>query len=415
MGSDSPNGMRALAMLLSAVTPASGFHISTPARLGRSIDGANGRRGAPQLSEVRVKPPEALKVGEPPAIGSASTPGLLVLGLNPAWQTILRLRDLDLGQVNRAEAALPGTGGKGQNAAKAAAFLMKASREEGTVDTEFGVTVAQFLGGATGQQIQAHLNALDIASISAPTSAATRQTITLLDYSSDSSEPTVSELITPSEPFQADAVADLQAKLLAEAPKHKGVLLMGTWPSGVTSEVYAATAKAKSDGATVLMDAFNPTADVSAILAQGAVDIYKVNAYEICTIMGAEGLKEGEVTADQVKDAISRAFDKFSSVSHFAVTDGASGAFLFSREPRGAVRYEIPKVSCLNPIGAGDTVAGVTMAAYCSGLAPNLQDAMLLGLAAASAKVQNESEGGIFDMATMKVMKELITCTPIEW
>jgi fructose-1-phosphate kinase PfkB-like protein len=236
-----------------------------------------------------------------------------------------------------------------------------------------------------------------------------------MNYDAGSRKPSVTELITPSEAIQADVVADLQAQLLREASKHKGILLMGTWPSGVTNEVYATVAKAKADGAIVLMDAFKPSDEVAAILAQGAVDIYKVNAFEICTIMGAEGLKEGEVTAEQVKDAVSRAFERFPGVQNFAITDGPSGAFLFSREPRSAVRYEIPKVSCLNPIGAGDTVAGVTMAAICSGLAATLQDAMHLGLAAASAKVQNESEGGVFEMATMRAMKDLITCSPIEW
>lgn len=346
---------------------------------------------------------------EPPPAG---LPGLLVLGLNPAWQTILRLRSLDLGQVNRAEASQSGTGGKGQNAAKAAASFLKASD---TGSPEFGVTVAQFLGGVTGQQIQTHLKALNIDNISAQTGVATRQTMTLLDYPSGSDKPTVTELITPSEPIQAEVVADLQAKLVAEAPKHKGILLMGTWPSGVTSDVYSATAKAKAAGAIVLMDAFKPTADVATILAGGAADIYKVNAFELCTIMGAEDVKEGTVTADQVKDAVNRALDKFPAVQHFAITDGPSGAFLFSREPRSATRFEIPKVCCLNPIGAGDTVAGVTMAAFCSGLAPSMQDAMRLGLAAASAKVQNESEGGIFEMELMTAMKDRITCDSMEW
>lgn len=131
--------------------------------------------------------------------------------------------------------------------------------------------------------------------------------------------------------------------------------------------------------------------------------------------MGAEGLKEGEVTAEQVKDAVSRAFETYPGVKYFSITDGPGSAYLFSREPRQAVRFEIPKVLCLNPIGAGDTVAGVTMAAFCSGSAPNMQEAMQLGLAAASAKVQIESEGGVFELSTMKTMSESVKCSQIEW
>jgi len=309
--------------------------------------------------------------------------------------------------------ARSGVGGKGQNAAKAAANFIAHNLD--TIDEEsFGVTVAQFLGGATGDQIRSHLDNLGIADISAVTAAATRQTVTLLDYPDPASAPTVTELITPGDEVPDLAVSDLQAKLVADAPKHKGILLMGTWPKGVSKEIYAATAKAKGDGALVLMDAFKPTEDISSILAEGAVDIYKVNAFELCTIMGGQNLKEGEVTLEQITDAAIRAFDKFAGVKYLAITDGPGSAFLFSREPRQAFRYTVPKVTCLNPIGAGDTVAGVTMAAFCSGLAnDSMQDALHSGLAAAVAKVQNDSEGGLFDINTMLDVKAMIECVRI--
>jgi hypothetical protein len=99
-----PTHSKTLAVNLLARTPTVALRFSDPTAVFRSAN--------PNLQEAAQ-----------PAI--ATKPGLLVLGLNPAWQTILRLSDLDLGQVNRAEAAQPGTGGKGQNAAKAAAIVLK--------------------------------------------------------------------------------------------------------------------------------------------------------------------------------------------------------------------------------------------------------------------------------------------------
>lgn len=330
--------------------------------------------------------------------------GLLSLGLNPSQQTVVRLRSLDLGQVNRAEAAAPGVGGKGQNAAKAAATLLgDASSAKPT-----SVSVAQFLGGDSGSIIEKHLTSLGISQITQKVQAPTRQTMTLLDYPADKPRPEVTELVMPSAQLGQTEVDSLLAKVTSMLPKQKGILLMGSWPNGVDASFYSAVAQAKAEGATVLMDAFKPIDDVTEILLLGCVDCYKVNAFEICTLMGATGVKEGQISTEQVVDAIQRAFEKFPGVQSFAITDGPGRAYFFGREGK-ALQFTVPKVECLNPIGAGDTVAGVMMAAYCAGLTSTMHEAMHLGLAAASAKVQSESEGGIFDVPEMYRLKELIT------
>eukprot|EP00438_Fugacium_kawagutii_P001688 Skav202602 [mRNA] locus=scaffold2348:124079:124976:+ [translate_table: standard] len=131
--------------------------------------------------------------------------GLLVLGLNPGLQHILRLRALDLGQVNRAEVHTLGVGGKGQNAAKAAC--------EFSGRKACDVTVAQFLGGYTGEQIRQLQMQQGIQDITV-TGATTRQFMTLVDYPS-SGLPTISELITPSEPISPAASDELLAKIVA--------------------------------------------------------------------------------------------------------------------------------------------------------------------------------------------------------
>eukprot|EP00933_Yihiella_yeosuensis_P035389 TRINITY_DN2891_c0_g1_i1.p1 TRINITY_DN2891_c0_g1~~TRINITY_DN2891_c0_g1_i1.p1 ORF type:complete len:243 (+),score=55.73 TRINITY_DN2891_c0_g1_i1:379-1107(+) len=233
--------------------------------------------------------------------------------------------------------------------------------------------------------------------------------MTLIDYPRDASKgPTVTELVMPSEQLVETEVEELLKKILPSVPKQKGIMLMGTWPKGVASGFYSSVARAKAPDSIVLMDAFNPVDEISAILSEGHIDVYKVNAFELCTLMGAEGLKEGSVTGDQVQKAVEKAFDKFQGVQNFAITDGAGNAYFFSRHGE-ALQFCVPKVFCRNPIGAGDTVAGVMLAAFCSNYVATLPDAMRLGLAAASAKVQIEDEGGIFDVEEMQRLNDLIT------
>ncbi|CAE7433290.1 lacC [Symbiodinium natans] len=267
------------------------------------------------------------EVSEPSLKGSrgpSSPSGLLVLGLNPGLQTILRLRALDLGQVNRAEAAMTGVGGKGQNAAKAAQTLLSKLRPESMC----AVMVAQFLGGTTGDEVQRLLSQQGIQDITTQTGAMTRQLVTLVDYAAGPAsgshvDPVVTELIAPSQPIHDAASREMLAKVTEAAPSFKCILLMGTWPSGTSAEIYGAAAAAKASGAQCLLDAVKPVEDISNLLASGNVDIYKVNAMEVCTLMGmvsAQGVREGEVHEHQVREAVSKMFDRYPGVRHVAIT-----------------------------------------------------------------------------------------------
>ncbi|CAJ1365153.1 unnamed protein product, partial [Effrenium voratum] len=307
-------------------------------------------------------------------------PGALTSGL----QTILRVQNLDLGQVNRAEAAELGVGGKGQNAAKAA------KRWAAALKQPLEVSVAQFLGGFTGAEVLRMQKAEGIAEITEP-GATTRQLVTLIDFAADT--PRVSELIAPSAELPAAAAAALLRRAEEAAQGASGVLLMGTWPSGVDRDFYLRVARAArtaaADSAWVLLDAAKPIEDVRFLLEAGDVDIYKVSQ-------------------DQVLEAMQQAFERFPGVKHLAITDGPRAAYLHSRCSQ-PLRFELPVVDCLNPIGAGDTVAGVLMASLCSGA--NMQEAMTLGLAAGCAKVQSFGQGGHFEVEKMLSIKAAIKAT----
>eukprot|EP00913_Durusdinium_trenchii_P022093 g20761.t1 len=90
--------------------------------------------------------------------------------------------------------------------------------------------------------------------------------------------------------------------------------------SGTTRDFYMEAAKAKANDAVVLLDAAKPVQDVLDILEAGNVDIYKVNAMEICNLMGY-GCKEGEASEEQIREVAAKALLRFSAVKHLAITE----------------------------------------------------------------------------------------------
>mmetsp|Transcript_14166 Transcript_14166/g.37221 ORF Transcript_14166/g.37221 Transcript_14166/m.37221 type:complete len:192 (+) Transcript_14166:248-823(+) len=185
---------------------------------------------------------------------------------------------------------------------------------------------------------------------------------------------------------------------------------MGTWPTGVTRDFYAGLAAAKGEGSFVLMDAFSPPGDILSILGEGHVDILKVNAYELCKLSntGGDDLFEGEVSEDDVSASCTAIFEQVPGLRFLALTDGPNPARVVSRGGETTMLTVPTGVKCVNPIGAGDTVAGVMCAALCSSVAAataldhaSVAASMELGIAAASAKCESEGEGGTFSIERM--------------
>lgn len=73
--------------------------------------------------------------------------------------------------------------------------------------------MAQFLGGYTGEQIRQLQKQQGIDDITVA-GATTRQFMTLVDYPHEG-PPTISELITPSEPVSGAAAEELLTKIVA--------------------------------------------------------------------------------------------------------------------------------------------------------------------------------------------------------
>ena len=93
--------------------------------------------------------------------------------------------------------------------------------------------------------------------ISGITGATTRKTVTLINYQAGKAVPEVTELISPSGTITQGEIDKLYKELVACAPTFGAILLMGTWPKGVTRDFYAGLAAAKGESSFVLLGELN--------------------------------------------------------------------------------------------------------------------------------------------------------------
>lgn len=158
--------------------------------------------------------------------------GVLVVGLNPALQRTLELGGLHIGEVNRAQQATIGIGGKGQNCVTAISLLMSKTMDE-------KITLAQFVGsGVEGDLLLELLREKPFdESLTTRLAGPCRTAITLADTSSGEA----TEVVEPSSPCSPDDVVSLLAAVRQtySQTKVKAVSFMGSMPPGCMQELYS--------------------------------------------------------------------------------------------------------------------------------------------------------------------------------
>jgi len=325
--------------------------------------GANGGF-LPQQVEVRMK----------------RGPSVLVLGLNAALQKTITVPELKKGGVVRADDVAFSVGGKGQGAARAASAC-----------AESAVLLAHFLGGQSGQFLQQQISDLGIYQVTREVQCTTRTATTILCLASG----TATEVIDPSLPLQKSDVAGLLEDLKESVVDCRALGLCGTLPPGVTAEFYRELAMAAPPSTRVLLDGYR---EMDSLLVSKRVDVLKINSEEVMALTGET----------DVPSAVAACFEKYLSPSaHLAITNGADAAHLYSAT--GVWTYRIPKIEATNPIGAGDTCAGVMLYSLGAGEI-SVPQAFKLGLAAACASCL-ESQGAEFDWKVAHRMMRQMSCT----
>uniref|UniRef100_A0A6U3Q5E1 Carbohydrate kinase PfkB domain-containing protein n=1 Tax=Ditylum brightwellii TaxID=49249 RepID=A0A6U3Q5E1_9STRA len=324
---------------------------------------------------------------------------VVVVGLNAALQKRFVLSPsakLVPGSVHRADHMEEGVGGKGQDVAISLSCLVSDKRKMDD-DEEMDIALAQFIGaGAEGEQVLSLLRTnfcLDDALTVRP-EAKLRTCTTIVG--SDCS----TELVEPSGSIQQDELDSLMAKVHAkcgggdnDASVVDALCIMGSMPPGCPSETYADIySRAAADNTLVLIDSVVGVQPLLQSLSTGKKKgaVLKINASELCRLANVEqeeSTSEADKTSEKdIRKAVTSFFQTFKvgkgALDYMAITDGRHPAHLVEilkddNEDASSPSFQMLKMDVIDllstndnepitlyPIGAGDTVAAGTLAAW---------------------------------------------------
>lgn len=330
----------------------------------------------------------------------ALSQSVVVVGLNAALQKRFVLphgKNLEPGNVHRASVCETGVGGKGQDVGVAMSCLLSSSREgrasaaAAAVDGDSRVLLAQFLGvGPEGDVVSDALRTRHGLSdaLTVRNAAPLRTCTTIVG------EDEATELVETSGEVTEEEMEELRGKV-GEFTKGGGgradcVCIMGSMPPGCAEDTYAdLTSRLAGKGSLVLIDSVIGLDPLLGALAAiyGAADggggskkeggaVLKLNAAELCKLAGVSKSEANRVTMEELT-ASTRGFvtehaDAIGALDYLCITDGKWPGYLVEipESPTSSFRtWQLPAVDLskegmLYPIGAGDTVAAGTLAAW---------------------------------------------------
>jgi 1-phosphofructokinase family hexose kinase len=297
---------------------------------------------------------------------------VLIAGPNLTIDRTSSIAELRPGEVLRVSDVEVTPGGKGLNVARAARALGAPA------------TLVAFVPGHTGRAAAALITAEGIVLEPVPVGGEIRSTSVIL-------EPERATVINEPGPSLADgdweALEDAASRTLGD---HRVLVCSGSLPPGSPDDGYARLAR----GRFAIVDAGG--AVLGAALEVGPA-VVTPNLAE------AEGLLHGR--ADESVEASPDARDRAEAAASALVRAGARAAVVTAAAAGAAVCAEgvvtwlvAPRVSVVNPIGAGDVFAAALAAGLETG--EDVLGAARRGVAAAAASVE-VGRAGVLDAARM--------------
>jgi 1-phosphofructokinase family hexose kinase len=305
---------------------------------------------------------------------------LVFVAANPSIDRLHEVDAIEAGAIHRPDLVVPVPGGKGLNAARAAAAL------GGSV-----VAIA-LLGGHAGAWIEERLAELGVATRTIPVDGETRTCISVLDRSTGQ----LTEFYEPGPPISTTAFAQLEAAVEEElATGSVRVLAMsGSLPSGVSRDGYGRlVSMARDRGITTIIDSHGEA--LGAALDAGPT-VVKVNASEAAEVTRLE--VGGRSSAIDAAEAIRRA-----GAAGVVVTLGRDGAVMCDDLGRWGLTSE--SAPGRYPVGSGDAFLGGLAVALAAG--EDLVAAATLGMAAAIANADLPG-AGILDVVKVDRVRPAI-------
>ncbi len=313
--------------------------------------------------------------------GVTGTTRILFVAANTSIDRFHEVGHLAPGAIHRPDRVVAVPGGKGLNAARAAALLGA------------DVVVAGIAGGRAGEWIADRLADLGIRASLIRSVGETRTCLSVLDRSDGS----LTEFYEPGQAIGADTWAALEEAIKDHiATGELGTVTMsGSLPPGAPVDGYARIVRMAADaGIPVIVDAHGPALDHA--IAAGP-SVVKINAAEAGAPSAAD---PGVVPA--ARAILAR------GARSVVVTLGSEGAIAV--DDSGAWRLVGPPARGAYPVGSGDAfLAGLAMGTV-DGL--GLVDAARHGIAAGYANAQLPGAGTL-DPAAAKAALDQVAAEPI--
>jgi len=308
---------------------------------------------------------------------------LLFVAANPSIDRLYEVDRLVMGTIHRPHLMVAVPGGKGLNAARAAATLGGS------------VTAVGIVAGRAGDWIVDRLAALPIEARIARSSGETRTCISVLDRSSG----VMTEFYERGEEIDPAAWDSLEAIVDSEldAGDVAVVALSGSLPLGAPPDGYgriARIAAARSRPVPVFADTFGPA--LTAVLVDGPA-VVKLNAEEA-------GLSSTTSVSDASSAARAGAVLRDAGAAWVVVTLGSAGAVVVGPDER--IHLVPPDLRGAYPVGSGDAFLGGLAVAYARG--EPVVDAARLGLAAGIANAQLPGAGELDPAAIDRILEQIM-------
>lgn len=282
---------------------------------------------------------------------------IVVAGLTPAWQQIMRFARFQPGEVNRALDVAWCASGKVANVGIALAHLGAPAE-----------TIA-LVGGPAGEAIRAEFSAAGIAAHWIEAQTSTRVCTTILDLESGCT----TELVENAKSVSAAELSEFRRSYAERAAKARCVVLTGSLPGGAPATFYRDLLA--DTPCPAIVDFRGP--ELLLALEHG-VWLAKPNREELAMTLGRE-LSDDR----QLRRAMQELNDRG---AEWAVVSQGADALWASSQGR-FYRLTPPPVAIVNPIGSGDCLAAGLACGLLQGQSP--EEMLRFAVAAAVENVGN--------------------------
>lgn len=285
---------------------------------------------------------------------------IICVSANPAIDRRLRLRTLNVGEINRVQTAQSFAGGK-------AAHVALAARNLG----EKNVIWIGFLGGSTGNEIETQLKRSGIRVVAVRTKSATRVNNEIIEENGR-----ITEILEPGEAISPEEIKEFYAaceKVFANSKTDFQAVFSGSLPPNAPPDFYKnLILSARENGGKTLLD----TSGAAFLKALEAVPgLIKPNAHEAENVLN---LKIENI--ETARQAVKRFLDF--GIENAVISLGADG-LIWTEKTGATILAKPPKIQVNSTVGCGDsTVAGFAVAAR-RGL--NISEKLRLAVACGAA------------------------------